>query len=205
MAKPFIITTSFICLIACSSLIQSAIAQSKTAQHEQQLLVASQNFEQSCVRALPTAVLLKTNVQQHRFQLKSTQGDLPIAYAIESAELGQQQNIRIENSGCEFYTLNIQLHLNAEKIEQKQQLCQTCLVAELKNLAQYFQIEEREFYLAGIEILEQQLKQRHAFEVGIGYQLNETEDMPQLVQFKQIQKQANGQYWIEFSNSIGPL
>jgi len=97
------------------------------------------------------------------------------------------------------------LILNAEKIERQQKLCQQCLITELNNIGQYFQLEERQFYLSGIEILEQQFKQQKSFQVGKSYQLNDDEEMPQVFLFNQIKKQSNGQYSIKFSNTLGPL
>lgn len=179
--------------------MHTAFAQNK------QLIAATQNFENNCVRATPTATLIKDKVQQHSFHLEITDGDLPILMGLESAQLEKNQSIRLKNSGCEYYTFDIQLVLNAEKIERNHQLCQDCLIVELKNLAQYFQIEDREFYLEGIKTLEQQFKKNKSFKVGSTYQLDDSEEIPQIFLFNKIKKQSNGQYWIEFTNSVGPL
>lgn len=166
---------------------------------------ATENFNNSCVRALPSPALLADKVQQHHFHLESSKGEFAIPFGLESAQLGQQQSIQLKNSGCEYYTFDIRLILNAEKIERNHQLCQTCLVSELKNLATYFHQDDRGFYLDGIQTLEQQLGQRRAFKVGHSYQLKDTEEMPHVLLFNKIEKQRNGQYWIEFTNSVGPL
>lgn len=183
-----------------SFIIPTAFAQSKIPAAQ-----AMQNFENSCVRALATPALLKNKVQQHHFQIKNTPDDFSIPFGLERAQLGQQQSIQLKNTGCEYYTFEIQVILNTEKIEHQQQFCPPCLISELKNLAQYFQTEEREFYLDGIQILEQQFKKQKTFVIAKNYQLNQTEEMPQTFTFNQISKQKNGQYKVEFVTSIGPL
>lgn len=187
-------------ILALSTMLLSTITQAK-----QELSQAQLNFDNNCVRALATPALIKEKLQQHHFKLENTEGNLPIPFGIETAQLGQKQSIQLKNSGCEYYTFDITLILNTEKIERQQKLCQQCLITELKNIGQYFQLEERQFYLSGIEILEQQFKQQKSFQVGKSYQLNYDEEMPQVFLFNQIKKQSNGQYSIKFSNTLGPL
>ena len=192
----FLLLTTFL----LSFSMHPAFAQSKVSASQ-----AMQNFENSCVRALATPALLKNKVQQHHFQIQNTSGDFPIPFGLESAQLGQQQSIQLKNTGCEYYTFEIQVILNAEKIEHKQKLCQSCLISELKNLAQYFQTEDRDFYLDGIKILEQQFKNQKSFAIAETYHLSEIEEIPQIFIFNQMTKQKNGQYKIEFNTSVGPL
>ena len=170
-----------------------------------QYIKAKNNFEKECVRGLATPVLLKNTVQKHSFQIQYTTNDFPILYAVETAQLKNGQRIRLENVGCESYGFDIQLILNAQNIEKNHKFCQSCFIQELKRIAVYFQTDDRDFYLDGIKALEQHFTKNNAFKVNVDYQLKGSEEMPHTFTFSQITKQKNGQYLVNFLNSVGPL
>ena len=170
-----------------------------------QYIKAKNNFEKECVRGLATPVLLKNTVQKHSFQIQYTTNDFPILYAVETAQLKNGQRMRLENVGCESYGFDIQLILNAQNIEKNHKFCQSCFIQELKRIAVYFQTDDRDFYLDGIKALEQHFTKNNAFKVNVDYQLKGSEEMPHTFTFSQITKQKNGQYLVNFLNSVGPL
>lgn len=167
--------------------------------------LAKNNFETQCVRGLATPVLVQNKVFNHSFKIKNSTGDFPILYGEEKASLPNHQNIQLENSGCEFYTFQIKLTLNADMLEKNQKLCQSCLAQQLKSLALYLKKDDQDFYFDGIKALEQQLKKKQTFKIHQPYVLAGSEDMPQTIEFSQIKKQANGQYTVDFYISTGPL
>ncbi len=195
MRKILFLTTLF------SAIIHSPVS----AKDNSQYIKAKQNFEKECIRGLATPVLLKNKVQKHNFQMQYTTDDFPLIYGLETAQLENGQSIRLENVGCESYGFDIQLVLNAQNIEKDHKLCQSCLIQELKRIAVYFQTDDRGFYLDGIKALEQQFSKYKTFKVEGYYQLKGSEDMPQTFTFKKISKQKNGQYLVNFLNSVGPL
>ena len=167
--------------------------------------IAKKNFETECVRGLAQPVLLKNKVQNHTFSIKNSTDDFPILYGLETAQLENNQSIRLENVGCESYGFDIQLMLNSPQIEKNQKLCQSCLIQELRRVALYFQKDHRAFYLDSITALEQQFSKAKSFKINKDYMLKGTEEIPQTFTFSQIQKQKNGQYLIHFMNRTGPL
>lgn len=134
-----------------------------SAQENQQYLQAKYNFDTKCVRGLAQPVLLKTKVQKHHFQIKYTTDDFPLLYGLETAEFANKQSIRLKNVGCESYAFDIELLINAQNIEKNHQLCQSCLIQELKRFALYFQKEDGLFYLEGIQALEQHVAKYKTF------------------------------------------
>ena len=162
-------------------------------------------YKEDLQRGLATPVLLKNTVQKHSFQIQYTTNDFPILYAVETAQLKNGQRIRLENVGCESYGFDIQLILNAQNIEKNHKFCQSCFIQELKRIAVYFQTDDRDFYLDGIKALEQHFTKNNAFKVNVDYQLKGSEEMPHTFTFSQITKQKNGQYLVNFLNSVGPL
>ena len=166
---------------------------------------AKHNFETECTRAIAHPVILKNKVLKHTFAIKNTTGEFPILYGLETAQFGNGQSIRLENIGCESYGFDIQLILNAQNIEKNHKFCQSCFIQELKRIAVYFQTDDRDFYLDGIKALEQHFTKNNAFKVNVDYQLKGSEEMPHTFTFSQITKQKNGQYLVNFLNSVGPL
>ena len=155
---------------------------------------AKHNFETECVRGLAQPILLKNKVQNHHFQIKNTTGEFPILYGLETAQLGNGQSIRLENIGCESYGFDIQLILNASSVEKDQKVCQSCLIQSLRKISIYFQKEDQQFYLDGIKTLEQEYKKTKKIIMNRGLQVQGTEEMPQIIIFNQVKKQANGQH-----------
>ena len=167
-----------------------------------ELALAKKNHEENCTRGFPEAVLNPTKVQKHQFKTLASQGSI---FGKETATLTDGQHITIQDQGCEWYSWEISLILNAPLLEANKKFCDKCLVQQLKQYSSLFKTDNKPFYTESLKPLIKTVQQRHKLKVDHEYLVNSIYDMRHTTTLVALKKINPKQYKVELLFSDGPL
>ncbi|ONG41789.1 hypothetical protein BKE30_02835 [Alkanindiges hydrocarboniclasticus] len=133
------------------------------------LELAKKNFEDTCIRGFPEAVMNPLKVQQHTFKLLTSENFI---YGKETAQLSDQQTISIKDQGCEWYSWEIELVINATLLEKNNKFCDQCLIKQLEQYSILFKPDNKEFYTDSIKPLIKRVQQQKKLKIGTAYDVD---------------------------------
>ncbi|XID75258.1 hypothetical protein ACF3NA_01490 [Alkanindiges sp. WGS2144] len=166
------------------------------------LELAKNHFDEMCVRARPEVVLNTAKVKNHSFELLEKDRFI---YGLESAKLADQQSIVIKNQGCESYTWQVDLVLNAKTIEQNKQFCDECFIQQLESYSALFREEDKNFYINSIMPLRHTVQQHNKLKTDTEYHLEPYSSMPHIATILELEKPTKKQYKVSLLFFVGPL
>lgn len=167
-----------------------------------ELALAKKNHEENCTRGFPEVVLNPSKVQKHQFKTLASQGSI---FGKETATLTDGQRITIQDQGCEWYSWEISLILNAPLLEANKKFCDKCLVQQLKQYSSLFKTDNKPFYIESLKPLIKTVQQRHKLKVGHEYLVSSIYDMTHTTTLVALKKINPKQYKVELLFSDGPL
>lgn len=169
---------------------------------------AIQNFNESCVRDLPQAILNTKTVQQYHFKYEivpETLNSLPMPQAVETAHTDQKTAVKLIQSGCEFINVELIIDLPRTLAERNAKFCNSCAIQTIRKHKSYFKTDQSNFLMSGIDILEPHIKNT-AIRLNHEYSDGSGEELSQTTTIKSLKKLPNQQGWqLHLITSVGPL
>lgn len=154
---------------------------------------AKKNFEEMCVRGFPEGVLNPLKVQQHSFKLLPSENFI---YGRETARLPDHQAISIKDQGCEWYSWEIELVINANLLERNNKLCEQCLVSQLERYSSLFKPDNKDFYIASLKPLIKTVQEHKKLKIGTDYDVIPGSEMSYTTTIEALKKLHDQQYKI---------
>ena len=187
----------------CIALLLSSLLLANSANGApNELVLAKKEFEENCTRGLPEAVLNPLKVKNHQFKMLTSQGSI---FGKESAMLTDGQRITIKDQGCEWYSWEISLILNAPLLEAHKKFCEACLIKQLQHYSSLFKTDNKPFYTESLKPLIKTVQQRHKLKVDHEYLVSSIYDMTHTTTLVALKKINPNQYKVELLFSDGPL
>ncbi len=166
------------------------------------LILAKKNFEENCTRGLPEALLNPLKVKNHQFKIIPSQG---LVVGRETATLANGQRITIQDQGCEWYSWEVSLVLNAMLVEQSKKFCDACLIKQLRQYSSLFKTDNQQFYTESLKPLIKTVQQRQKLKIDKEYLVSSIYDMTHTTTLITLKKINPQQYKVELLFSSGPL